>query len=214
MHRVRLTLIYYLGFAPIMYIWYVLGAFFIVLSIKKVFLFVFSKIWVRILALLCVAVVITLEVLMIFSGLETGPRESCDYIIVLGGSIIGDLPTETVQYRIEKAYDFMAAHPETTAILSGGQCEGETISEAEAMSRYLVSQGIDSARLIKEEQAGDTYENILYSLRLIGDNKDLSVCVVSSDFHILRAKCSRTNRAGMSAVWARRHSCRSSPFST
>jgi uncharacterized SAM-binding protein YcdF (DUF218 family) len=178
----------YAYFSLLLLIWFILGAVFVLLSVKKIFNFVFSKKWVRIVALLCVAVVVILEGLMIANGLGKGPRGSCDYLVVLGASIVGEVPLETLQYRLDAACEYMTAHPETNAILSGGQCEEEIISEAEAMYRYLVSKGIDKARLIKEDQSADTYENMLYSLKLIGDDKDLTVCVVSSDFHILRAK--------------------------
>ena len=179
---------HYVYFSPLVLIWYVVGAVCVLLSVKKIFGFIFSKKWVRILALSCVSVIVILEGLVIVNGFGTGPRGECDYLIVLGGSIVGDVPTESTQYRLDKAYEYLTVHQETKAILSGGQCEEEIVSEAEAMSRYLMSKGIDGARLIKEEQSGDTYENMLFSFNLIGEDKDLTVCVVSNDYHILRAK--------------------------
>ena len=73
------------------------------------------------------------------------------------------------------------------AILVGGRCDCEEISEAEAMRRYLVEKGVDGSRLILEDRSTDTYENIRNSFALMGDN-NLKICVVTSDFHLLRAK--------------------------
>lgn len=181
------TLLYFVRFSGLVLVWYVLGAALTALSVKKIFRTVFSRRWIRIVALACVAVVVILEGLIIAYGLGA-PRESCDYIIVLGGSIVGEVPTQTLQYRLDTAYAYLVTHQETKAILSGGQGEGESISEAEAMGRFLANKGVDASRLIIEDQSEDTYENMRNSFRLIGDGKGLRVCVVSSDFHILRAK--------------------------
>lgn len=42
------------------------------------------------------------------------------------------------------------------AVLSGGKGDGENISEAEAMYRYLTGHGIDGDRLIREEESTST----------------------------------------------------------
>ena len=48
---------------------------------------------------------------------------------------------------------------------------GEEISEAEAMYEYLVSQGIDETRLIKENRSTNTNENLKYSLALLEESQ-------------------------------------------
>ena len=70
-------------------------------------------------------------------------------------------------------------------MLSGGKGDGENISEAEAMYRYLTGHGIDGDRLIREEESTSTKENLEFSRRKIGTT-DCSVGVVTNNFHVWR----------------------------
>lgn len=173
------------GIAPI---WLVLGVLCVVLSLKKCFTFVFSKTWVKVLLSLGVLLFVIAEVLIIANGCRTTPQEASDYIIVLGASVEGVVPSRTLEYRLETAYQYLITFEDSKAVLSGGQGKNEDISEAEAMFRYLVSRGIDGERLILEDRSANTYENLQNTFALLGNNKDLKLCIVSSDFHILRAK--------------------------
>ena len=62
--------------------------------------------------------------------------------------------------------------------------EGENITEAEAMRRYLVSQGIENDRIIIEDKATSTYENLMYSSEFL--NEGDKVVIVTDGFHIFR----------------------------
>ena len=66
-----------------------------------------------------------------------------DYIIILGARVKGDVPSLSLQYRIETAASYMMNNSETIAIASGGQGPGEDITEAEAIKRGLVEHGIN-----------------------------------------------------------------------
>ncbi|HHX37166.1 MAG TPA: YdcF family protein, partial [Clostridiaceae bacterium] len=62
------------------------------------------------------------------------------------------------------------------------------ISEAECMYRWLVARGIDANRLLLEDRALSTEENLFYSELLI-DEHHLSreIAIVTHDFHEYRA---------------------------
>lgn len=115
---------------------------------------------------------------------------SADWIIVLGAAVHGDTPSLSMVERVSAAYDYMTAHPGCTAVLSGGQGGNENMSEAEAMYRWLLDKGISPDRLITEDRSTSTLENLRFSLDIIrqsgGDTG--SVAVVSSEYHIYRAK--------------------------
>ena len=66
-----------------------------------------------------------------------------------------------------------------------GRGNGERISEAEAMYRYLTEHGIDGGRLIREERSTNTKENLDYSLELIGSTEP-AIGVVTNNFHVFR----------------------------
>lgn len=114
-----------------------------------------------------------------------------DYIIVLGAAVRGDTPSLSLVERMEAARVYMLSHPDTIAIVSGGQGDGENISEAEAMYKWLTAKGIDGSRLIIEGRATSTYENLKFSFEIIksrAHEADAAVAVVTSEYHIYRAK--------------------------
>lgn len=130
---------------------------------------------------------VVVQCLVLTSERTESASQGADYLIVLGCGVDGDVPSLMLQSRIDAAEDFLKANPDTLAVLSGGQGPGENITEAEAIRRALVRAGIDESRLILEDESSDTIENIRNSLALI-DTEDASVAVLSSDFHLYRAK--------------------------
>ncbi len=113
------------------------------------------------------------------------PKETIEYIIVLGAKVKGETPSLSLKYRIDAAADFLINHPDCIAILSGGQGDGEDISEAEAMKRGLEEYGIPSNRLILEDSSTNTKENIAFSKKLIPSHLN-SGAVVTNDYHLYR----------------------------
>ena len=95
-------------------------------------------------------------------------RPDLDYIIVLGAHVAGTRLSKALLERTRRALRYLEENPETRAVLSGGQGQGEQISEAEAMYRYLTEHGIDGSRLILEDRSTNTKENLDFSLEKIG----------------------------------------------
>lgn len=109
--------------------------------------------------------------------------------VVLGCSVMGARPSTILQERIDAAYAYMQEHPQAVCVLSGGQGEGEAISEAECMYRELKRAGIDAGRLYKEAESTNTEENLGNSKKIL-DGLGLSgeVTVISSEFHLYRGR--------------------------
>lgn len=108
-----------------------------------------------------------------------------DYIVVLGAHLRGSTPSNALLWRIDAAEEYLAANPDTRAVLSGGQGHGEDISEAECMYNVLIARGVAPERLILEAESTDTYENIRNSLALM--EADASFGIVTNNFHVFRA---------------------------
>ena len=126
----------------------------------------------------------------IIKAARTDAPADCEYIVVLGAGVNGTVPSLSLETRLIAARDYLEANPDAVAIVSGGQGPGEDITEAEAMRRYLEAEGIDPARIIKEDKATNTLENLGNSFSIIesrGDTTD-NVAVVSSMYHLYRAK--------------------------
>lgn len=124
---------------------------------------------------------------LIVSGMKSQPDKNLDYIIILGAKVNGTKPSGALERRIDRAYEYLIQNPNTKAILSGGQGEGEDISEGQCMYNVLIEKGIRNDRLIIEDKSTSTQENIQFSLDLIRNNNDYTYGIVTNNFHVYRA---------------------------
>lgn len=134
----------------------------------------------------CLAIFIIVETLIIAESLKS-PKENADYVIVLGAQVRGRVPSKTLDMRIRAAAQYLNENPNSMAICSGGQGEGEFITEALAIKEGLMALGIPSQRILLEEASTNTVQNLTYSKELI-DKEEALVVIITSDFHIFRAK--------------------------
>ena len=118
------------------------------------------------------------------------PEQDVDYVVVLGAKVRDDGPSVSLWDRIYAARDYLEAHPNTIAVVSGGKGKDEPISEAICMYVELTNLGIDPDRIWTEDRAESTWENIRYSLDLIEQNtgtRPTRLGVLSSEYHLYRA---------------------------
>ena len=112
---------------------------------------------------------------------------SLDYLIILGAGLNGSSLSYVLYDRLTAAKQYLTDHPSCIAVVTGGQGAGESVTEASAMYDWLVTQGIDPARIIMEERATNTEENLRFSRALIPDADSAQIAVLSSEFHLYRA---------------------------
>lgn len=152
-----------------------------------------SKTWRIVLAALLVlgAAVFAVFEAPVISNAKTDAAPQSDYLIVLGAGVNGSAPSLSMVNRLEAALDYLEAYPDAVAIVSGGQGAGEDVTEASAMHDWLVAHGIPESRIVQEDQSTSTRENLENSFAIIrsrgGDPAD-GVAVVSSEYHLYRAK--------------------------
>lgn len=126
----------------------------------------------------------------ILSAAHPGERPACRYVIVLGAGVNGTVPSLTLQERINAACHYLTANPEAVAILSGGQGPNEDITEAACMYRELTKLGISAERLIVEDAATSTMENLRFSLDAVEEATGFrpnKVGIISNEYHLFRA---------------------------
>ena len=144
------------------------------------------------LLLLCGMLVFIITELCIIFYPKNSKRD-CNYIVVLGAGIRGENLTTTLRDRLNATLDYINnTKYDGKIIVSGGQGFGESITEAEAMRRYLVEKGINKNRIILEDKATNTFQNFKYSKAIIeslnkGSIKDSNIKIVTTDFHALRS---------------------------
>ena len=120
-----------------------------------------------------------------------GDDVACDYVIVLGAGVHGTVPSLSLRSRLDAAAEYLRQRPEVICIVSGGQGEGEDISEAKCMYDDLVKAGIDPERIWLEDRSTSTQENLRFSLALIQQRtgtRPTEINVLSNDYHLFRAK--------------------------
>jgi uncharacterized SAM-binding protein YcdF (DUF218 family) len=150
-----------------------------------------AKILFRVMTSLVILAVLIFTVTgsLILHASRGNQEADCPYIVVLGAQVRPDGPSDTLRERINAAYQYLTAHPETTAIVSGGKGDDEHISEALSMAQELVKLGISPDRIRMEDQSTSTFENLTYSLDIIEEStgsRPTSIGVVSSEFHLFR----------------------------
>lgn len=117
-------------------------------------------------------------------------NKEVDLIMVLGAGIFTEDVTPMLRYRLNRALDIYKQQVNQTYILvSGGQGPDEPISEAVAMRRYLIKQGVHPKDIILEDSSTNTFTNFSYSQLILSQRFDRfpNMLCVTSQFHILRA---------------------------
>lgn len=151
-----------------------------------------AVLWRVIVILVCIGFVYFCFVeSLIIGAARTDPEPGRKYLIVLGAAVYGDVPSLSLQNRLDGAMDYLFEYPDSIAIVSGGQGKGESITEAQCMRDYLVEHGFDESRILMEDKSTSTLENLRFSFDVIrgrGDEPDGNVAIVSSSYHLYRAK--------------------------
>ena len=116
--------------------------------------------------LVCTAVFFLME-LLVLSKMRAVPKRPVQYVIVLGACVRGTRVTRSLAFRLKRAAEYAQAHPDCMLVVSGGQEPGEDITEAQAMSSWLVKHGIGRERILLEDRSVNTRENLLFSKEII-----------------------------------------------
>lgn len=200
------------------YFWLIVGLIFLglalVLTFSKRGIDAFPKpalFAIQIMVCVCCFLFVLAEAMIIRQSMKM-PKQEAEYLIVLGAKVNGNSPSLILKYRIDKAAEYLNAHKDVKAVVSGGKGNDEDISEARAMYNGLMERGIAKDRILMEERSTSTKENLDFSRELIAsegyDIEKTRVLVVTTDFHVLRAlriakKAGYQNVEGLAAksVW-------------
>ena len=111
---------------------------------------------------------------------------NADYLLILGGPLNGDKPSDLLFQRIKTGAEYLKENPNTVAVCSGGiKGKKQKLSEAVIMKNSLMEMGIEENRIILEQKAKTTLQNFRFTRELVGD--EASVIYVTNHFHIWRS---------------------------
>ena len=181
-----------------------LGCTFLLIAVMIIIYHVCSPNFWRICVFLAGAGLVVFTFLEIPIVMSSRTDKDCEreYIIVLGAEVVGSSPSRSLNYRIQAAYEYLVRYPSSVAVVSGGAGPGEEITEAQCMYDNLVRRGISPDRIIQENRSTSTRENLTFSFNLIrenGENPNGNVAILSSSYHLFRAK-KLSERLGVEAV--------------
>lgn len=144
-----------------------------------------KKLMILILAIIAAAIIViaTIHGQMVKTARQN-PPEGIPYIIVLGAKVNREEMSLSLLYRAQTALEYLKSNPETIVIVTGGQGPGEDITEAEALSRFFLENGIQQHRILQENLSTSTYENLKFTKELYDINEAV---IVSNDFHLYRS---------------------------
>jgi uncharacterized SAM-binding protein YcdF (DUF218 family) len=107
-------------------------------------------------------------------------------LVVLGCPVDADgQPRPPLRRRLERALEEAARDPRAVVVVTGGAVESEP--EGPAMARWLLRHGLAPGRLVVEDQARYTLENVEVAplLRQAGVRR---VSLITDDFHMGRSQ--------------------------
>ena len=116
--------------------------------------------------------------------------ENVNTMIILGAKVNEDGISKTLKRRLDKAIEYYNTNKNiNNIIVSGCQGSDEVVTEALAMKNYLVKNGVSKDKIIMEDKATTTLENIIFSKKIITDkNLKGKVLIVTSDYHLFRGQ--------------------------
>ena len=142
---------------------------------------------------------------LVISGMNATAPPGMDYLMVLGASVYADGPSPALTRRINAVMGCLDWHSDALIIATGGQGDGEPVTEAQCIRDELVSRGVDPSRIRMEERSTNTWENMTFSKALL-DRDDAAVGIVTNNFHVWRSlrlarKAGLTNVHGIAAEY-------------
>jgi uncharacterized SAM-binding protein YcdF (DUF218 family) len=122
------------------------------------------------------------------TAVSTTPLQQAQVGIVLGASMWGAEPSPGLKERLNEALRLYRNGTVKRLIVSGGLDEPSyPYTEAEGMKRYLVHRGVPAQHIVLENHATSTYENLLYSQRIMKEYGWTSTIIITHSYHGPRA---------------------------
>jgi uncharacterized SAM-binding protein YcdF (DUF218 family) len=143
-----------------------------------------TRVFIRLLGVLVLGWVICVVGVLMW-GRRDATRPA-DAIVVLGAAQYAGRPSPVLRSRLDHAYDLWKREMAPRLILTGGQGEGDTISEAEVGQRYLMRLGVPRKSIMLETRGRSTDESLVAVAALVREAELGDVILVSDPFHMLR----------------------------
>jgi uncharacterized SAM-binding protein YcdF (DUF218 family) len=118
---------------------------------------------------------------------NTDPKAKADAILVLGAkSYHGSSYNPCLVSRVAHAVDLYNADYAPKILFSGGTDKEDQVNEAETMQKIASDSGVPENNILLETKSTSTYENLLFSQKVLQSNNLNSIIIVTEPFHVAR----------------------------
>jgi uncharacterized SAM-binding protein YcdF (DUF218 family) len=127
---------------------------------------------------------------LIYVGIHTrdNTAKPSDAIVVLGARTLYKNKTNPcLQARVAKAVTLYKKKFAPIIIMTGGNDGYEKNNQAQLMHSLAVASGVPSDAILLETKSSNTYENFLYTKKIVEKNDFHSIIIVSDPYHLARA---------------------------
>lgn len=137
------------------------------------------------------AVVVFLTLVIVFfagkviCGSMINTADRADNAIVLGLALENGEPAPDLIARLDTAQTYLEEYPEAHLILTGGNADASSLTEAAVMRDILTERGVADDRMVLEDQSESTKGNFQNTAQIIDPDKP--VVLISSNYHMDRA---------------------------
>lgn len=140
-------------------------------------------------AVLAIAVVyVGVIAIQVVLSARQDQREQVDAIVVLGAAQYDGTPSPALQGRLDHALELYEAGLAPQIVLTGSKQPEDRFTEAFAGYRYLTGQGVPDEALTIVDDGASTYESLAAASRVLRDQGDERVLLVSDSYHNRRLK--------------------------
>jgi len=150
-----------------------------------------NKILIRMIIMLCLIVfifVVFVNLIVIGKSSKYINKQinynDYDYIIVLGAKVSDGMPSLMLRDRLDRAIEIYNLNKNIKIIVSGDSQDINIYDEVGVMYNYLVSNGVDSQNIIRDNYGISTYDSIIRMKEIINNNK---VIIVTQRYHLYRS---------------------------
>ncbi|RUR27465.1 YdcF family protein [Legionella qingyii] len=119
---------------------------------------------------------------------EKDEKRQADVILVLGAKAYRNNSYNLcLVARVKHAVDLYKANLAPKLLFSGGTDIEDGANEARTMKKIALSLGVPTEDILLESESTSTYENLLFSKRLLQAKQLKSIILVTEPFHAPRA---------------------------
>lgn len=125
-------------------------------------------------------------IILTSDSMEDPPKS--DVGIVLGAVLWDDKPSPALAERLDHALRLFQAGRFDRFIVSGGlDSSRHKLTEAQGMANYLMERGVPKDRIILENKATSTYENLVYSKEIMAEHHFKQAIIITHKYHGARS---------------------------